>query len=77
LRASASKLFKEYCKDVIAGISDITKLFAYARLQEIIAFYEKDLKTLKQMLDDYDYYLGDGHFWYSFLGGQRETWHMH
>ena len=77
LQDSATGLFKEYCKDVIAGISDITKLFAYARLQEIIAFYEKDLKTIKQMLDDYDYYLGDGHFWYSFLGGQRETWYMH
>lgn len=71
LRSSAKKLFKEYCGDVIAGISDINKLLAYSQLLEIIAFYENDLKTVRAMLNDYDTYLGEGNFWYSFLGGRR------
>ena len=76
LQVSADNLFNEYCKDVITGISDVTKLFAYSELQAIIAFYENDLITLQEMLDDYDDYLGKGNFWYSFLGGERETWNI-
>jgi hypothetical protein len=72
LKASANKLFKEYCKDIIAGISDVMKLLTYSELLEIIAFYENDLKTVQQMLDDYDKYLGEGNFWYAFFGGRRE-----
>ena len=76
LKASAKNLFNEYCKDVIAGISDVTKLLAYVELQDIIAFYEEDLSTLQKMLDEYDGYLGKGNFWYSFLGGEREIWNI-
>jgi hypothetical protein len=65
LRTSADNLFKEYCKDVIAGISDITKILAYAQMQDIIAFYQEELKTIQAMLDDYDEYLGN--FW-NFVG---------
>lgn len=73
LSASADKVFKEYCKDVIAGISDINKLLAYSQLQDIIAFYNNDLAILKRMLDEYDDYLGNwGNFWHAFLGGERE-----
>jgi hypothetical protein len=71
LRSSAKKLFKEYCKDVTAGISELTKLLAYSQLLDIIAFYDNDLKTVQAMLADYDTYLDDGNFWYSFLGGRR------
>jgi len=72
LRSSAKKLFKKYCKDVIAGISDITKLLAYAQLLDIITFYENDLKTVQAMLSDYDTYLSEGNFWSAFFGGRRE-----
>ena len=72
LKASANNLFKKYCKDVIAGISDVMKLLAYSELLEIIVFYENDLKIVQTMLDDYDEYLAKGNFWYSFLGGRRE-----
>lgn len=72
LKTSANNLFKEYCKDVIAGVSDVDKLLAYVQLRDLTGFYEKDLNTLKQMLDEYDEYLGQGHFWYSFLGGERD-----
>lgn len=76
LRTSASNLFKEYCQDVIAGISDVNKLLAYSQFLDIIAFYENELKTIRCMLDDYDSYLGEGNFWYAFLGGQRDIWNF-
>ena len=70
---SANKLFKDYCQDVINGISDVTKLLAHYELLDITAFYENDLNTVQQMLDDYANYLGEGNFWSSFLGGRREV----
>lgn len=74
LKTSTNKLFKEYCKDVIAGISDITKLLAYKQLLEITAFYENDLATVQKMLDEYDDYLDDwGNFWrHVFLRESRD-----
>ena len=72
LRSAAKNLFKSYCKDISIGSADFTQLLAYAELQEVIAFYEKDLRIVKRMLDEYDNYLGRGHFWYSFLGGERQ-----
>jgi hypothetical protein len=72
LRSSADRLFKKYCKNVTAGISDITKLLAYSQLLDIIAFYENDLKTVQAMIDDYDTYLREGNFWSALLGGRRE-----
>lgn len=71
LRASACSLFKKYCNEVIAGISDVTKLLAYNQLLEIIAFYENDLNTIRQMLDDYEDYLNSGNFLEAFFGNRR------
>lgn len=73
LKTSANKLFTEYCQDVIFGISDVNKLLAYSQLIDVIAFYEADINTIKQMLDEYDNYLGDwGNFLNAILGGERE-----
>jgi hypothetical protein len=71
LKASANKLFKTYCKEVPSGAADFNRLLAFAQLQEVIIFYEKELVTMKRMIDEYDEYLGQGHFWYSLLGGER------
>ena len=72
LKQSANNLFKEYCKDVIAGISDVAKLLAYSQLLAIIAFYENDLNTVQSMLDDYDEYLGNfGNFLRAILLGEE------
>lgn len=72
LKTSTNNLFKSYCQDVIAGISDITKLLAYMQLIDIIAFYENELKTLQAMLNDYDDYLGNfGNFVRAIFGGER------
>jgi hypothetical protein len=73
LYSSADNLFKNYCKDVIAGISDVTKLLAYEQLLDIAEFYERDLETIQSMLIAYKKYLEDGNFWYSFFGGRRES----
>ncbi len=72
LRISSKRLFKSYCEDVIAGVSDINKILAYTQLLDIIDFYQQDLETLQAMLTEYDDYLGEGNFWYSFFGGRRE-----
>ena len=72
LTAAANNLFKDYCKDISSGTTDINKLLAHEQLLEVVTFYNKDMSVLKDMLDEYDKYLGQGHFWYSFLGGERE-----
>ena len=72
LKTSATRLFKNYCKDVIAGISDLDTILAYTQLLDIISFYELELETLQSMLTEYTEYLEDGNFWYSFLGGRRD-----
>jgi hypothetical protein len=77
LESAVKKLFKDYCKDIIAGSADVNKLLATRQLEGIIAFYERELDTLKRMLDDYDEYLGQGNFWYSVLGGERNLWNIH
>lgn len=71
LEEAADSLFKTYCKEVPTGSADFTKLLAYSEIQDVIAFYAKDLDTLERMLTEYDEYLGQGNFWYSFLGGKR------
>lgn len=71
LKTSANELFKSYCKDVIAGISDVTKMLAYSQLLDMTAFYENDLNTIQQMLDDYDEYLGDWRKFFGALLGER------
>ena len=72
LEYSANRLFKGYCKDVIAGISDVNKLLAYEELLKIIEFYKNDLTTIERMLAEYKYYLKQGNFLFSFLGGERD-----
>lgn len=74
LKSSATKLFKEYCDTVIAGISDITKLLAYQQMLDIVDFYEEELKTIQAMVDDYDEYLGNfGNFVGALFGERREV----
>ena len=72
LNKSANDLIKLYCKTVITGITDVEQLLAYSELQDIIAFYEKELVTINNMLKEYSNYLSDGNFWYSLFGGERE-----
>jgi hypothetical protein len=77
LEASKQKLFKSYCKDIADGSADVDKLLATKQLEDIIAYYKRELDVLERMLKDYDDYLGQGNFWYSFLGGERNLWNLH
>ena len=73
LRVSANNLFKDYCHDVIAGISDITKLQAYQQLLDIVDFYKEELKTIQAMISDYDEYLSNyGNFIRALFGERRD-----
>ena len=73
LKQAAKNLFKGYCRDVVAGTSDIAKLVAYQALLDITDFYVEELKTIQAMLDDYDAYLVDlGDFFKAIFGGRRE-----
>jgi hypothetical protein len=71
LDTSINKLVRSYCKAVIAGISDVTELLACNQLRKVQDFYYKDIEIINNMLAEYEDYLGQGHFWYSFLGGER------
>lgn len=71
LKISSKKLYKAYCRTVTSGISDVTQLVAYAQLGDVIAFYENELKTIYNMLDEYEEYLWQGNFIYALLGGER------
>jgi hypothetical protein len=74
LKDSARSLLKGYCHSITLGTQDLTQLIAYTEIQDITAFYEQELLNLQKMIDEYDEYLGEGHFWYSFLGGERDLW---
>jgi hypothetical protein len=74
LKQSSKSLFNTYCKDVIAGISDVTKLIAYSQLVDVIDFYQNEVKTLDDMLNEYDDYLWHGNIFYALMGGERFTW---
>ena len=78
LNNAANNLFKKYCKNVIAGSSDVIELVAYTQIQEYRDYYIKEAETQRKMLDEYDNYLGNwGNFWHSLLGGERDPWDMH
>lgn len=71
LKRASKNLFKAYCKDITSGISDFTQLVAYEELVEITSFYETELKTIYNMLDEYEEYLWAGNFFYALMGGER------
>ena len=72
LTRAANNLFKAYCKDVIAGISEITTLIAYQQLLDVIDFYKDDLETVQSMIEDYNDYLHDfRNFIWALLGERR------
>ena len=71
LNTAAKSLFKEYCRTVTSGISDVTQLVAYTELLDIVAFYENELQTIYNMLDEYEEYLWAGNLLYALMGGER------
>lgn len=76
LKACTKATFKAYCKEVSLGAADFNKLLACVQLQDIIAYYEQNLKVVIEMNTEYDNHLGNwGNFVKEFiLGYEREDW---
>ena len=67
IRKSADRLFKQYCKSIITGDSDVINLVAYTTTKNVLSFYEEELLILDNMLEEYEAYLFSGNFIGSWL----------
>ena len=72
LEKSSNRCFKKYCRCVTAGISDFTTLLAYQRLDATREFYQKEVDTLTDMLDEYETYLFSGNIFWAYIGFRRQ-----
>lgn len=59
---SAKRLLKRYCKDIVAGKSDVIKLMAYYTTIKVLRYYKEELRLLTEMIDEYEAYLLSGNF---------------
>ena len=66
LKESTNKIFKKHCKAVRAGNSDILTMIAYCTVKNVLSFYEEELNTITDMLDEYECYLLRGN-WLDFV----------
>lgn len=67
LKKSSDRMIKKYCKSVIAGISDLVTLLAYQRLVDAMNFYQKEVNTLSDMIDEYQTYMFSGNFFWAYV----------
>ena len=72
LRSIANKQYKNYCRSVILGVSDVNKLLAYKYLIKILDFYMEELRINKEMIYEYELYLSDGN-WLDFVLDNQRT----
>ena len=63
LQESSDKVFKRHCKAVTVGNSDVLTLIAYCTVKNVLGFYEEELKTISEMIDEYECYLTRGNWW--------------
>lgn len=73
LNKSAERCFKKYCNAVTSGVSNLTTLLAYQRLVQTSEFYQKELNTFADMLDEYDTYLFSGNLIWTYVLGCPRT----
>ena len=71
IKQSINRQFKKYCKDVIAGETDVIKLLAYRTTNRVLSFYEEELSTIDDMIVEYECYLANGNLLDFVLGTQR------
>lgn len=72
-----SSMYKTYCKQVLVGEQDFNLIYSLRQIMECKVFYENELLIVQDMLEEYDAYVGSGHFMDQVLFGRnRETWHM-
>lgn len=71
------RVYKEYCKQVRKNNFDFSIIVALKHYQCCKKFYEQELDTVIDMLDEYSAYVWRGHFLSQFIYGQnRESWHL-
>jgi hypothetical protein len=58
----ADSLYKNYCQQVGEDQQDFNLLFVYTQYKLCIQYYTKELEIALDMLDEYDVYVGKGHF---------------
>ena len=68
LRNSANFVFNSYCKAVASGSADFNLLLAYSQLQDVVAYYEQELKIISDMTNEYDDYLVSNNFIFTLIG---------
>ena len=71
LHKGADRLFKAYCEGITEGSANFNKLLAYQQMLQVISFYEREIVTISEMLNEYEAYLLDGIFLNSFIGVPR------
>lgn len=73
----ANSLYENYCQQVTKSEQDFNLLFVYTQYKLCIQFYSKELDIALDMLDEYDAYVGKGHFLDQFLFFKsREGWEL-
>ena len=70
IKQSLSRQLKNYCKAIEAGETDVIKLLAYSTSVKVLKFYEEELKTVNDMIVEYECYLCNGN-WTDFLFGNQ------
>jgi hypothetical protein len=71
LNKGATRLLQGYCNSVTTGNANFVKLLAYHQMSSVIAFYEQELSTYIDMINEYEAYLLEGHLLWAFLGESR------
>ncbi len=73
----SAAVYREYCSQVLAGTAEFEMILAVKQFQVCKEFYIKEADLIKDMLDEYDAYVGSGHFLDQVVFGKtRETWHL-
>ena len=71
LKQNITRQFKNYCKAIEAGETDVIKLLAYSTSVRVLEFYEEELKTVNDMIIEYECYLANGNWMDFILGSYR------
>ena len=72
------KSFNAYCKAVEKGEADFSLLYQFTQFRACRDFYEQELQTIKDMLNEYWTYVDSGNWLNQFLFFKtREFWELH
>ena len=71
IKRSLKRQLKNYCKTITIGETDVIKLLAYSTSVKVLEFYEEELKTVTDMIIEYECYLVNGNLFDFILGSYR------